>query len=149
MASWPGTLTQAAWSLSWLSAEPALHVDFESPLGDFRELFRIAESIGAEAKLSRLFRRKAVELVLENPPDIVVMDVRMPRMDGIEACARICAERGDGGPRVVMLTTFDLDDHVHAALRAGASGFMLKDAPAEQLIEAIYASMHVPRDLAK
>ncbi len=82
---------------------------------------------------------EAVELVERARPDVVLMDVRMPRMDGIEACERIC--RPDGGPatgaRVMMLTTFDLDDYVHAALRAGASGFMLKDAPAEQLVDAI------------
>ena len=63
------------------------------------------------------------------------MDVRMPRMDGIEATSRI-AGPGDG-PRVLMLTTFDLEDHVYAALRAGASGFLLKDAPAQQMIDAV------------
>ncbi len=63
------------------------------------------------------------------------MDVRMPRMDGIEACAIIRDRHPD--TRIMMLTTFDLHDYVHAALRAGASGFMLKDAPAEQLVDAI------------
>jgi DNA-binding NarL/FixJ family response regulator len=66
----------------------------------------------------------------------VLMDVRMPRMDGIDATARIIEGSVDP-PRVLILTTFDLDDHVYAALRAGASGFLLKDAPAEQLIDAI------------
>ncbi|MGI9644261.1 MAG: response regulator [Ilumatobacteraceae bacterium] len=83
---------------------------------------------------------EAVELGKRARPDVVLMDVRMPRMDGIEACGLICGRTGggaDSGPRVMMLTTFDLDDYVHAALRAGASGFMLKDAPAEQLVEAI------------
>jgi DNA-binding NarL/FixJ family response regulator len=65
---------------------------------------------------------------------VVLMDVRMPRRDGIEATALIV---GADGPRVLILTTFDLDDYVYAALRAGASGFLLKDAEAEQLIEAI------------
>ena len=65
------------------------------------------------------------------------MDVRMPRMDGIEACARIRADAADDTPYVLMLTTFDLEDYVYAALRAGASGFLLKDAPAEQLVMAI------------
>lgn len=68
-------------------------------------------------------------------PDVVLMDVRMPVMDGIDAC-RLLRERHPQ-IRVMMLTTFDLHDHVHAALRAGASGFMLKDAPAEQLVDAI------------
>lgn len=68
-------------------------------------------------------------------PDVVLMDVRMPVMDGIDAC-RLLRDRHPQ-IRVMMLTTFDLHDHVHAALRAGASGFMLKDAPAEQLVAAI------------
>jgi DNA-binding NarL/FixJ family response regulator len=63
------------------------------------------------------------------------MDVRMPRLDGIDACARVRQRVPAAG--VLMLTTFDLDDYVYAALRAGASGFMLKDAPAERLVEAI------------
>lgn len=79
---------------------------------------------------------EAVEMIDRARPDVVLMDVRMPRMDGIEACERICAS-DEVTARVMMLTTFDLDDYVHAALRAGASGFMLKDSPAEQLIEGI------------
>lgn len=76
----------------------------------------------------------AIDLVQRCSPDVVLMDVRMPRLDGIEATARIV---GSDGPRVLMLTTFDLDDYVYAALRAGASGFLLKDAEAEQLLDAI------------
>ncbi|MEJ7689923.1 MAG: response regulator transcription factor [Nocardioidaceae bacterium] len=68
-------------------------------------------------------------------PDVVLMDIRMPRMDGVEAARRICS--GETGARVVMLTTFDLDEHVYAALAEGASGFLLKDAPAAQLVHAI------------
>ena len=79
----------------------------------------------------------AIEIASRCSPDVVLMDVRMPRMDGIEAAARLLSQRGDTAPRVLMLTTFDLDDYVYAALRAGVSGFMLKDAPAEQLVEAI------------
>jgi DNA-binding NarL/FixJ family response regulator len=80
---------------------------------------------------------EAVELVPRAKPDVVLMDVRMPRLDGIEACRRI-RDQADGVlPYVLMLTTFDLEDYVYAALRAGASGFLLKDAPAEQLVAAI------------
>lgn len=68
-------------------------------------------------------------------PDVVLMDVRMPRVDGITATARIVAL--DPAPAVVVLTTFDLDEHVYAALAAGASGFLLKDSPEEQLLAAI------------
>ena len=77
----------------------------------------------------------AIELVARSRPDVVLMDVRMPKMDGIAACERICA--APAPPKVLMLTTFDLEDYVYSALRAGASGFLLKDAPAEQLVEAI------------
>lgn len=79
--------------------------------------------------------RESLDLVERARPDVVLMDIRMPTMDGIEACRRI-NERTDP-PRVLILTTFDLDEHVFAALDAGASGFLLKDAPAEHLVEAI------------
>jgi DNA-binding NarL/FixJ family response regulator len=70
-------------------------------------------------------------------PDVVLMDVRMPRLDGIEATARIRAT--EGAPRVIVLTTFDLDEYVYAGLRAGASGFLLKDTRAADLVTAIRA----------
>ena len=70
-------------------------------------------------------------------PDVVVMDIRMPVMDGIEATRRIVALDCEPLPRVLVMTTFDLDEHIIDALRAGASGFLVKDAPAEDLIEAV------------
>lgn len=77
----------------------------------------------------------AIEVAKRAKPDIILMDVRMPEVDGIEACAAIRDRQPS--TMVMMLTTFDLDDYVRAALRAGASGFMLKDAPAEELVDAI------------
>jgi DNA-binding NarL/FixJ family response regulator len=77
----------------------------------------------------------AVTLLRSTEADVVVMDVRMPRLDGIEATRRIC-QAGDR-PRVLMLTTFDLDEYAFAALKAGASGFLLKDVPPEELLFGI------------
>ena len=76
---------------------------------------------------------EAVELARRHRPDVVLMDVRMPVLDGIEATRRITADPALAGVRVVVLTTFDVDDYVHAAIRAGASGFLLKDAPPEDV----------------
>ena len=81
--------------------------------------------------------REAVELARSTLPDVFLMDVRMPVMDGIEATRHITSTPDTGGVQVVVLTTFDVDQSVYAALRAGASGFLLKDAPPEQLFEAI------------
>jgi DNA-binding NarL/FixJ family response regulator len=79
---------------------------------------------------------EAVALARDLSPDVVLMDVRMPNMDGIEATRRITDE-SEHAPRVLVLTTFDLDDYVYEALRAGASGFLLKDAPEAQLVSGI------------
>jgi DNA-binding NarL/FixJ family response regulator len=79
---------------------------------------------------------EAVRLSREHSPDVVLMDVRMPGIDGIEATRAICG--GEGAlPRILILTTFDLDEYVYDALQAGASGFLLKDVPAETLFEAV------------
>jgi DNA-binding NarL/FixJ family response regulator len=80
---------------------------------------------------------QAVDSVRRLKPDVVLMDIRMPEMDGIEATRVIAGADADGGPRVLMLTTFDLDEYVYDALHAGASGFLLKDVPAEQLVDGI------------
>ena len=80
---------------------------------------------------------QAVDSARRLAPDVVLMDIRMPEMDGIEATRLIAGNNAEGAPRVLMLTTFDLDEYVYDALRAGASGFLLKDVPAEQLVDGI------------
>jgi DNA-binding NarL/FixJ family response regulator len=90
---------------------------------------------------------EALEVLRATKVDVVLMDVRMPRMDGVEATRRICGAEdrrsapGEpaGAPRVLILTTFDLDEYAFAALKAGASGFMLKDVPPDELLAAIRA----------
>jgi RNA polymerase sigma factor (sigma-70 family) len=79
---------------------------------------------------------EAIDAVRRTRPDVVLMDIRMPVLDGLEATRRILATHG-AGPRVIMLTTFDLDQYVYAALSAGASGFLLKDVTPEQLTAAV------------
>ena len=80
--------------------------------------------------------REAIDQVRALSPDVVLMDIRMPELDGLEATRRIL-DGGDDAPKILMLTTFDLDEYVYEALRAGASGFLLKDTPPEQLVAAI------------
>ena len=87
----------------------------------------VAEASDGEETLSQVSKLQ---------PDLVIMDIRMPRLDGIEATRRLVA-RGEHAPRVLVLTTFDLDEYVFEALEAGAGGFMLKDAPPAQLADAV------------
>ncbi|HYT27049.1 MAG TPA: response regulator transcription factor [Actinomycetota bacterium] len=80
---------------------------------------------------------EAVAAARRLAPDVVLMDIRMPRMDGLEATRRLAGPGVDDPVRVLVLTTFDLDDYVFEALRAGASGFLLKDLPREELVSAV------------
>ena len=102
--------------------------------GSFRVLVDSAPGLAAVGEAGT--GTEAVALARDARPDVVLMDIRMPEMDGIAATRQICAGPGPG-PRVLMLTTFDLDEYVYAALRAGASGFLLKDAPPADLLAGI------------
>ena len=110
---------------------------------DDQELLRTAFAalIEAEDDMTVVGRAaegtEALRLTTSTSPDVIVMDVRMPVMDGIEATRRITEAAGSAGPRVLILTTYDLDEYVFAAMRAGASGFVLKSRPPEELLEAI------------
>jgi DNA-binding NarL/FixJ family response regulator len=99
----------------------------------FRLLLSSNDDIDVVAEASNGF--EAVEKAARFEPDVVLMDIRMPELDGLEATRRILA--ADQDARILILTTFDLDEYVYEALRAGASGFVLKDDPPEQLIAAI------------
>ncbi|MEU9019283.1 response regulator transcription factor [Actinomadura sp. NPDC048394] len=101
--------------------------------GSFRVLIDTAPGLRAVGEAGT--GAEAVELAERERPDVVLMDVRMPEMDGIEATRRICRDLPD--VRVLILTTFDLDSYVYAALRAGASGFLLKDTPPADLLSAV------------
>ncbi|MFY1671208.1 response regulator [Plantactinospora sp. WMMB334] len=81
--------------------------------------------------------RRAVELAVAERPDVVLLDVEMPHLDGLAATRQIVAASGSAGPAVLILTTFDRDDYLFAALRAGASGFLLKNGSPEELVEAV------------
>ena len=116
-------------------------------LADDQELVRagldmlLAGAAGVEVVGQAADGLQAVRLAAELAPDVVLMDVRMPGVDGIEATRRIRAGADpDSGPRVVILTTFDLDEYVFGAFRAGASGFLLKDAPRERILDAVRAA---------
>lgn len=81
----------------------------------------------------------AVRLAESSTPDVILMDIRLPELDGVKATERILAQAGPDKPSVLMLTVFDLDEYVYTALRAGAAGFLLKDSPPEMLIAGIHA----------
>ena len=100
-----------------------------------RSIFEHADDITIVAEASD--GRAAVDTVREAHPDVILMDVRMPIMDGIEATRLITSDPQLRGVRVLVLTTFDLDEYVYAALQAGASGFLLKDAPPERMFDAV------------
>jgi DNA-binding NarL/FixJ family response regulator len=97
-------------------------------LDQVRDIEVVGEAVDGE---------QAVAVCAETGPDVVLMDVRMPGVNGIEATRIIRRRAADGGPRVLILTTFDLDEYVLAGLRAGASGFLLKDTSADDLVAAI------------
>jgi DNA-binding NarL/FixJ family response regulator len=118
--------------------------------GGFRLILKAA---GIDVLAEAADGEQAVAAVLEHRPDVVLMDIRMPRLDGIEATRRIVAagasrapeqaaapnelDAADAGPRIIILTTFDLDEYVYAALSVGASGFLLKDVSPEHLVAAV------------
>jgi DNA-binding NarL/FixJ family response regulator len=98
----------------------------------------ILKTAGIDVVAEAADGEQAVAGVLEHRPDVVLMDIRMPHLDGIEATERIqAAGEAAAGVRIIILTTFDLDRYVYAALAAGASGFLLKDVTPEQLIAAV------------
>ena len=103
--------------------------------GSFRILVDTAPDLASVGEAAT--GAQAVEAARRETPDVVLMDIRMPGMDGIEATRRITADPATSAVRVLILTTFDLDEYVFAALRAGASGFLLKDTPPADLLAAI------------
>lgn len=97
----------------------------------------LADEEGIEVVGEASNGQEAVEASASLAPDVVVMDIRMPVVDGVEATGRLVGETEASGPRVLILTTFDADEHVVEALRAGASGFLLKDVPPPDFVRAI------------
>jgi DNA-binding NarL/FixJ family response regulator len=101
----------------------------------FRALLDAQEDIAVVAEA--VDGEQALELARRHRPDVVLMDVRMPRTDGLQATARLTADPALSGTRVIVLTTFELDEYVFGALRAGAAGFMLKDVEPAELVDAV------------
>jgi len=108
--------------------QPLVRAGFGALIANAADLQFVGEAADGES---------AVALAQRESPDVLLMDVRMPRLDGIEATRRIVADPALTAVRVVILTTFDLDEYVYGALQAGASGFLLKDVTPERLIDAI------------
>jgi DNA-binding NarL/FixJ family response regulator len=108
--------------------------------GSFRVLVETAPDLVAVGEA--VTGAEAVEVARREQPDVVLMDVRMPEMDGIEATRLICGGPETAGVRVLILTMFDLDSYVYSALRAGASGFLLKDTEPADLLQAIEVVVH-------
>ena len=108
--------------------QPLVRAGFAAIVGHAPDLELVGQAANGE---------EAVALALRERPDVLLMDVRMPLVDGIEATRRITAEAHTENVRVIILTTFDLDEYVYGALRAGASGFLLKDVTPEDLTAAI------------
>jgi DNA-binding NarL/FixJ family response regulator len=121
-----------------MNAQPPLRVVIADDQGLVRTGFRmILTAAGIEVVAEASDGEEAVEAVRRTRPDLVLMDIRMPGLDGLEATRRILTGRTPDEPRVVILTTFDLDRYVYAALAAGASGFLLKDVTPEYLVAAV------------
>jgi DNA-binding NarL/FixJ family response regulator len=122
-----------------MSTVPALRVLIADDQQLVRAGFRmiLATQPGLDVVGEASTGNEAIALARTTQPDVILMDIRMPDTDGIEATRRILAAGRETVPRVLILTTFDLDEYVYEALRAGASGFLLKDVPPEQLIEGI------------
>lgn len=121
--------------------DPVISTPLRVVVVDDQELVRagfcvILEAAGFTVAGEAADGAQAVDLAARERPDVVLMDIRMPVMDGLEA-TRLITASGPGAPKVVILTTFDLDDYVYEALRSGASGFLLKDAPRADLIAAV------------
>ena len=118
------------------SPEPRLRVVVVDDQALMRTGFRmILESADIEVVAEAENGEVAIAVVASTEPDVVLMDVRMPELDGVEATRQLTASGSTA--RVLILTTFDLDEYVYSALRAGAAGFLLKDTPPEKLIEAV------------
>jgi DNA-binding NarL/FixJ family response regulator len=118
------------------SPVPSLRVVVVDDQALMRTGFRmILESAGIEVVAEAENGREAITTVAATNPDVVLMDIRMPELDGVEATRHITASGSTA--RVLILTTFDLDEYVYRALRAGAAGFLLKDTPPEKLIDAV------------